>query len=694
VSTPTPPGWYPDPDDPAFLRFFDGTSWTTGRAPADRLPESPPPPDAPPAPPASSGEIPDPGPADTTAEAATSAPADATGDPAVETAEPGPGPAPADTASVPDPEAEATKPAPGETAGETRQPAPHAPDIPEPGPLDPAAAGAADVPQPGPLTATGPLDPTVATDPTTAGIPQPAPLTPTGPLDPTVVGATTAGIPQPGPLDPTVAGAVTGYPSGPPAPGPMPPPPGAYPPPPPLVAGTTSPQTARRGLLIGGGAVLVVLLAIVGFVVLRSDEPDVQWQGEAISEPETTLEEAEGVLDSVVDERHGALGDDSRCYFSLPEDESVKDVNDHVRCGPVLFVDGDAGEPFLSFPLTASDDEGDLRLAVGEQSVEPEPTALESGERLVRPDDQQAPEGSGGLEPPEPPAAADDLLEAVELGPTSTGTPPAGASIGSLNASYDLTQLATIDRYGAGDSARRPADDHQLIAFSVSEGLGEAIVGTGTPTVQVQIDGDTPRDVTDLIEGGDTVAVSAPTDAESVDLVVTDAEVEQRLSLLDGTPAAGNLRVLTRTNRDQEINAAHQVGATGTDGVGSLPVTGTITVNGVHLEWFLPEDATKRAANGNNALLVLSLAYNWVEITPPDAGLSEQAFTLTLPDGQTLPGWNLAPDPVNQAIIVFEVSADFTTGTLNIGGVVPQPAGVTVDFGANVYYTSISIPAG
>lgn len=595
MSTPTPPGWYADPDDPAFLRFFDGTSWTTGRAPAERLAEAAPPaPDGPPAPAASPAPP-----------AAPVAPAEA----------PEPGP-------------------PGASTG-----------ILEPGPVDPTT----DIPGPGPI-------------------------------------GTTTRIPAPGPVGPT---------TGRPAHGAMPPPPGGYPPPPP-VGGATPARTNNSGLLIGGGVVLAALLAAGGFLVLRNDEPALRWQGQAIAEPDTTLEDAEGVLDSLVDERHGALSDDSRCYFSLPQDEDVKDVNDHVRCGPVLFVDGDASEPYLSFPLTASggEGEGDLRLAVGDQPVEPEPTALDTGERLVRPDDQQAPEGSGDLEPPEPPPAADDLLEAVDLGPTSTGTPPEGASIGSLNASYELTELATIDRYGVGDSARRPADDHQLIAFNFSQGPGEGLAATGVPAVEVQIDDETPRDVADLIDGGDTVVVSAPEDAESVDLVVTDAEVQQRLSLLDGTPAAGNLRVLTRTNKTQTVGAVHQVAATGTDAVGSVPVTGTIKVSSVHLGWFLQEDPTKRAANGDVALLVPVLDYNWVEITPPDAGLSQEAFTLTLPDGRTLPAFNLAPDPVNEAIIVFEVPADFTTGTLNIGGIVPQPGGVAVDFGANVYQTPINVPAG
>jgi Protein of unknown function (DUF2510) len=32
----TPAGWYPDPDDPASQRYFDGTKWTDNRMPAEQ----------------------------------------------------------------------------------------------------------------------------------------------------------------------------------------------------------------------------------------------------------------------------------------------------------------------------------------------------------------------------------------------------------------------------------------------------------------------------------------------------------------------------------------------------------------------------------------------------------------------------------------------------------------------------------
>lgn len=566
VSPPPAPGWYPDPRDPAFLRFFDGTSWTTGRARAF----------------------------------------------------------------------------PDEIAGATGE--------------DPADRSTSDEP----AAATEPLT-VVGAAPGGASTPLPTP--PPGP-----------GAPPAEPVDPGGAIHLPGTTIH------------------TTIHTTTARTPARRRLLAGSG--LVALALVVGaLLVLRDGAPDLEWRGRDIEQPGDTLEEAEAILETLVDERHGARHDDTRCYFGVAQGQSDQ-VDDQLRCGPVLFVDGDPDEPYLSFPLTASDAETGVRLTVGDRPVDPDPAAVPADVDLVRHDGKHPPDGAGGLEPPEPPPAADDLVDAVELGSTSLDTPPEGAAIGSLNADYELMGLATVDRFGTGDEARRAPEGHQLIAFQLAQGPGEAPPGTGTPAVAVQIDGGSPRDITGLVGSDSTIVVAAPEDAESVDLVVTDADVEQRLSLLDGAPAPGNLRVLTRVNRSQQIGAVHQITATGTDSAGSLPVSGTITVESVTLDWFLPEDPTRRAANGDVALLVVDLSFNWVEITPPDAGLGEQAFTLAMPDGGTLPAVNLAADPVNSVIVAFEVPADFTTGTLNIGGVVPQPGGVSIDFGASVYPTAISIPAG
>lgn len=56
--------------------------------------------------------------------------------------------------------------------------------------------------------------------------------------------------------------------------------------------------------------------------------------GQGIAEPEATLEDAERAVDPVVEDRNGAQDDDTRCYFALPADDDVKDVEDQLRCAP------------------------------------------------------------------------------------------------------------------------------------------------------------------------------------------------------------------------------------------------------------------------------------------------------------------------------------------------------------------------
>jgi hypothetical protein len=104
-----------------------------------------------------------------------------------------------------------------------------------------------------------------------------------------------------------------------------------------------------------------------------------------------------------------------------------------------------------------------------------------------------------------------------------------------------VTGLAQPERLGIGDDARRAAEGERLLA------------------VRYAIDGGEPVTVEPaLVAPGTTVeaVLSVPADTEVADLVVDDAGVQQRLSLLTGAPGDGNVQVLARPNRGVELNAA------------------------------------------------------------------------------------------------------------------------------------------
>lgn len=460
----------------------------------------------------------------------------------------------------------------------------------------------------------------------------------------------------------------------------------------------------KRGpkpLLIVGAGVVALIVFAVAWITLSGDDPELTYQGDSIEEPETTLTRAEATLDDIVEERHGATADNTRCYFAIPNDaERDSDVSDVLRCGPVLFVDGDAEQPYMTFPLEAQEAEGGgIQLVAGEQPESDAPEALSGSETLRRPDGQTPPSGSGDLEPPEPPRADAGLLEAHDLADVELSEPEGGAArIGSWSTTLDLVGMAQPERVGRGDDARRPAEGEMFVAANFETTLGEEI-GAREAEALIQIGDEDPVPApADIAMSGGGILISAPEDTERVDLILRDHGTEQIVSLLTGDLGSHNLAVLRRENRHVTLNGNGTMTFNA-----SLP--GYVPQNfsiGVHvtdagLFWWAGQDSSRAPSNSGRAYLVVALDIDW----PAELGgsgdnsiLDPPAYTLIPRGGNSIATTNLSTDPGQTIIIGFDVPADFTEGTFRIGGRHVASDGVTIDFGASVFDVPISIPAG
>jgi hypothetical protein len=476
-------------------------------------------------------------------------------------------------------------------------------------------------------------------------------------------------------------------------------------------AGAAAGGSGRRKVVVGGlvAAAVVVVAAVV--VLRRGGEGEVvlTFDGQAVDGADETLAGAETSLQAIVDQRHGATGDETRCYFSLPDGGST-DVNPYLRCGPVLFVDGDPEQAYLTFPLQpapdaeASDDAA-VRLVAAEQPQSPEPTGLDEGERLRRPDGQDAPDDAGGLEAPAPPRAEPGLVQAISLDGIELSDPGDDAVIGSWSRSYRLLGTAGPARFGSGDDARRPAEGERFVAVQIQVSNGEATAEPvpAAPQLAIQVGDADPIPVPDQLAAGTVgetlgLVASVPedaADADQVDLVVTDLGVEQRISLTTGEPDPANVQVLRRDTRAQQLDAQADLTFTAS-APGRVPESFTVQVGvpQVGLYWFFGSDGSQHPADPDRAYLVPDTRFTWDPDLNlgPDTSLEAPAFTLELPDGTVIPATNLAAE--GQVLVVFDVPADFTTGTLVIGGSYSGGDGVTVDFGTSAMRTPIEIPAG
>ena len=463
--------------------------------------------------------------------------------------------------------------------------------------------------------------------------------------------------------------------------------------PPPAPDAPPPARRRRRPVRLIVTAALLAALVVAGGVFLLLREDPLTLDGRYVTDPAAVLADADRVLADYVEGRHGARSEDSRCWFQLRADDGPE-VQDTLLCGPALFVDGDPARVWLRFPLRATPDGGDVRLAVADLPVDPAPESLTDPDRLHRPGLGGPPSGSGGLQVPEPPRVEPGSVTVGPFADVQYTPPPGPARLSGPAASVTVTGLAAPDRIGAGDDARRPAEGERFVAASYVFDGGEG-VSTEPPTAAYVVDGGAPVPVDPALIGpGRTVEVvlSVPAEARSVDLVVTDAGTVQRLSLLTGAPGPENLAVLARTNRSVELDRSQRLeGTLSAPGRVSASFPFTVTVGGGTLQWFAGVDRASRPSGPDRALLVVdvSLAIPGV----PAGAVPLELLSLSLPGGADVAPVDLSDDP-DRVLVAFDVPADLTSGVLTVGGAATFPDGSAVDFGAGELEFRLEVPAG
>jgi hypothetical protein len=458
-------------------------------------------------------------------------------------------------------------------------------------------------------------------------------------------------------------------------------------------AGGTPPRRSRKKLLIGAGVVVVLVAGgLAGWKLLSGDDkPKLTYQGRQIADPDKVLQAAEATVTADVTKRHGAKNDASRCYFSqakkTPSGQKKTDVDNNLLCGPVLFVDGDDSKPYISVPLQDAVSGNKTTLTPSSSLDDAENVAAPDNVKLVRPDNKSAPDGSGGLKVPQPPAAEKDVLLTAPLGETSPPPSLPSATMVGKNESVTVVSAGVVPRYGSGDDARSAPDGQQLLAFRIATDDGDLGAPPASGGLTVAVSGGQARAVPDAADPEDYVILAMPA-SSTASLILNDGGFKQTLSLPAGKAGTTNIAVLARKHRYVAIAKSANVPIHLSNGTNSANVTFRATVTSAALDFWVPRHTDKHPTNTASALLSVDLSYK-----DPDSGTfgwDPELLKLHLPNGTVVAAQNIAA--AKHIFIVFQVPAGFTTGTLAIGGS-EVSQGITLKVSKVARFT-ISIPAG
>jgi hypothetical protein len=431
---------------------------------------------------------------------------------------------------------------------------------------------------------------------------------------------------------------------------------------------SATPRRRRRPIVIAiCAAVLAGGLTGGWFVLHKSPSTAFTFDGRTVADPSATLQHAEKSVDALVASRHGVKNSATRCYFAVPATPppgaKKTDVDSALRCGPVLFVDGDAGRAYLSYPLSSTPGpDGDVVLTPSARPIDTQPGLLPVGFTLRRPDKRTAPLDPG-LAVPAPQAAPGNALVAADLGNQTLPDAPNSALMVALRGGVRLTKVGPIQRFGTGDTARSAPPGQRLIAFTYMSVPGQVANNAPPPNqLGVSVNGGPVRPLPTL-KGAQAVVVAVPANGHA-DLVLTADGVRQTLALPSGAPGPGNLAVLRRNSIDATLAVNKPITIKFTRPGGATNLAGTVTVTHALLGYWT-DDGQHHASSGGKALLWMDFSFQ----APHQAsatGIDAPLLHLKPTGGAPIVAKDV--DPSNRVFAVFEVPAGFTKGTVTISG--------------------------
>ncbi|WP_107764280.1 hypothetical protein [Nocardioides terrigena] len=273
-------------------------------------------------------------------------------------------------------------------------------------------------------------------------------------------------------------------------------------------------------------------------------------------------------------------------------------------------------------------------------------------------------------------ASAAPAAEGTEIGAAPTGVtvaPAAGRFVmAGRSGGVRLAGLDEVDEIGRGGDVRSPPDGGRLVAFR----LDDAACGVPpcTPWSDLGLKVAVGSDLRRLPQGDGPFVVAVPAGVEDVDLLMRGDGFTQTLSLLDGTPGKGNIKVLARQGRAVRVGSEFTVMeetsiplAYNEGNVSSLPRE--VVVERAELKFFV---GGLRPSGVDRAFLAVRTSYTIPYSVPggPPPG-TPRAFELAevrfvAQGGTSYPARDLDQGPGRS--IGFEVPADLRRGTLRIGG--------------------------